>query len=428
MKNQKKRQKYSRRDFLRLATIAGGGAVLIGAGTLANLDRLRSLAEVEPAAPGAPVGSVVTQGNVIRLAATDGFISLPGRAEPLLTFGFIDVDPSLPINDIIGAYKGKVQVSAPIIGVDEGDEVYMTLTNLGFATRPDLDDSHTIHWHGFRNPIAYFDGVPEASISVPLARDFPYYYQPEHPGTYMYHCHFEDVEHVQMGMNGIVYVRPSQNGGTGSLPSGKYAYNDGDGSTAYDREVTMMLNEIDTRPHDRLLEIQEFVWSDYKPNFWTINGRSYPDTVKPSNDSSLPSQPISSLVQCNPGDRVLLRLANLGYEQHSMQLTGIPLKVVGHDATLLRNTNGFDTSYYTNSLLVGPGEARDVIFVAPAFDGTAATGTDAAGTYNVYYFKNRNYFSQTNNGLSGLGGMVTEIRVYQGSPLPAQTVPNETYL
>lgn len=428
MTNQNKRQKYSRRDFLRLATFAGGGAVVVAAGTLANLDRLLGISQTEPAAPGAPAGSVVTQGNVVRLAATDGFISLPGRVDPLLVFGFINVDPNMPINDIISTYKGNVQVSAPIIGVDEGDEVYMTLTNLGLLTRPDLDDSHTIHWHGFRNPIAYFDGVPEASISVPLGRDFPYYYRPEHPGTYMYHCHFEDVEHVQMGMNGIVYVRPAQNAGSGALPAGKYVYNDGDGSTQYDREVTMMLNEIDSRPHDNLLNVQEFVWSDYKPNYWTINGRSYPDTVKASNDPSLPSQPISSLVQCNPGDRVLLRLANLGYEQHSMQLTGIPMKVVGHDATLLRSLGGADITYFTNSLLIGPGEARDVIFEAPTFDGTAATGTDAAGTYNVYYFKNRNYFSQTNNGLPGLGGMVTEIRVYQGSPLPAQTEPNETYL
>ncbi|MCP4421771.1 MAG: multicopper oxidase domain-containing protein [Chloroflexi bacterium] len=358
-------------------------------------------------------------------------MSLPGR-DPLYVFGYIDVDPNLPINDIVSAYKGKVQTPSPIIPINENDEVYLTLTNVGFEMRPDLDDAHTVHWHGFRNPTAYFDGVPEASVSVPQGRDFPYYYRPEHPGTYMYHCHFEDVEHVQMGMDGIIYVRPSQNatGTTGGHPPGKYVYNDGDGSTAYDREVTLLLNEIDTRPHDQLLNVQEFVWSDYKPNYWIINGRSYPDTVLPNNDPSLPYQPISSLVQCNPGDRVLLRLANLGYAQHSMQLPGIPMKVVGHDATLLRSTSGADLTYYTNSLLIAPGEARDVIIEAPAFDGAAATETDAAGTYNVYYFKNRNYFAQTNNGMPGLGGMVTEIRVYQGSPLPAQSVddPNETYL
>ena len=78
--------------------------------------------------------------------------------------------------------------------------------------RPDLVDGHTIHWHGFVNAIPLFDGVPELSISVPIGRSFTYFYRPHDPGTYMYHCHFEDVEHVQMGMTGLLFVRPSQNG------------------------------------------------------------------------------------------------------------------------------------------------------------------------------------------------------------------------
>ena len=35
-----------------------------------------------------------------------------------------------------------------------------------------------------------------------------YVYRPHDPGTYMYHCHVEDVEHVHMGMTGLVFVRP----------------------------------------------------------------------------------------------------------------------------------------------------------------------------------------------------------------------------
>ncbi len=433
MNKKKQPPKLNRRQFLRLGLGGGGALVLTAASVLARADKLRELAATstasQVAAPVAPepAASTVVQGTNIRLAATDGHILLPGRTRPLYTFGFVEADPNASIRDVIAAYKGKVQMCSPILDVNEGDEVYLTLTNLGFQFRPDLDDSHTIHWHGFRNPVAIFDGVPEVSIAVPVARNFPYFFHPEHPGTYMYHCHFEDVEHVQMGMNGIVFVRPLQNNGTGSLPPGKYCYNDGDGSTAYDREVTLMLNEIDTRPHDLLEEVQDFVWSDYKPNYWIINGRAYPDTIKPSNDPSLPYQPISSLIQANPGEKILLRFANLGYEQHAMQLTGIPMKVVGHDATLLRSPDGSDLSYYTNTIYIGPGEARDVIFEAPAFDPTAETGTDSIGTYNVYLLKNRNYFAQTNDGLPGLGGMVTEVRVYNGSPLPPQTKPNETF-
>lgn len=436
----------NRRGVLRwgiwgMLAAAAGGAIPAIARRLARPTRTsaslqgaeQSAALVAPLSSPPPV--------YIRLAATDGFIALPGRSDPLYVFGFIEVPVSWTISQIVSAYKGQVQAPAPIIGVDQEADVYLTMTNLGFVGRPDLDDAHTIHWHGFRNPIALFDGVPEASISVPVARDFPYFYRPHDPGTYMYHCHFEDVEHVQMDMTGIVYVRPAQNFiGAGSAPAARlggnsdpgapmgYVYNDGDGSTAYDREFALLLNEIDTRPHDNLIAVQEFMWTDYKANFWVINGRAYPDTLKPNNDPSLPSQPISSLVQVNEGERVLLRFANLGYEQHVMQLTGIPLKVVGEDATLLRGPGGADLSYWTNSIYIGPGEARDVIFAAPAFDPGAVSGSDAAGSYNAYLLKNRNYWAQTNNGLPGLGGMVTEVRVYPAGTLPAQSGPNETYL
>ena len=65
----------------------------------------------------------------------------------------------------------------------------------------------------------------------------------------MYHCHVEDVEHVHMGMTGLVFVRPVQDGNTAFYPSGKYAYNDGDGSTGFDREFAMMLTEVWAEAH-----------------------------------------------------------------------------------------------------------------------------------------------------------------------------------
>jgi FtsP/CotA-like multicopper oxidase with cupredoxin domain len=233
----------------------------------------------------------------------------------------------------------------------------------------------------------------------------------------MYHCHFEDVEHVQMGMTGSIFVRPSQNG-TSIGGFTKFAYNDGDGSTGYDREFTLLLNEIWTTPHDNLEAIQETVWPDYQANYWTINGRSYPDTLLPNNDPALPAQPLSSLIQVNAGERVLLRFANLGYEQQAMQLLGLPMKVVGEDATLLRNGT-VDLSYETNTVYIGPGEGRDVLFTAPAFSG--------AGDYDVYSLRNRNVHRLTNDGASGLGGQATEVWVYPAGTLAEQSHPNQTY-
>jgi hypothetical protein len=124
---------------------------------------------------------------------------------------------------------------------------------------------------------------------------------------------------------------------------------------------------------------------------------------------------------------VLLRFTNLGYEQQAMQLPGIRLKVVGEDAAILRGPGGADLSYVTNTIYIGPGEARDVVFTAPDFDAAVPFETDGNGRYNVYWLKNRNLQRLTNGGLVGLGGQVTQLWVYEGTSLDPQSHPNQTY-
>ena len=207
-----------------------------------------------------------------------------------------------------------------------------------------------------------------------------------------------------------------------------------------------MLNEYWSVFHDGDRDIQESIPTNYNPQWFTLNGRCYPQTVLPNDADAVAagrpdlrigtvnttmgttdySLPNSSLIQVNPGERVLLRLSNLGYRQHAMQLPGIPMHVIGQDASLLRR-GGVDTSYWTNTLYIGPGEARDVLFDAPAYTSTMPSGSDGRGNYNVYYFKNRDWRRLSNNGTPGPGGMMTEVRVYQ-NPLPAQTVVSQTYI
>jgi FtsP/CotA-like multicopper oxidase with cupredoxin domain len=332
----------------------------------------------------------------------------------MYAFGFRDVTGLSPAD--VTAQRGKAQISAPLLGFDQETDIKITLTNLGLSVRPDLVDGHTIHWHGFRNAIPLFDGVPELSIAVPIGRDFTYFYRPHDPGTYMYHCHFEDVEHVQMGMTGVVYVRPLQNKGTVDLPAAKYVYNDGDGSTRYDREFAFIATELWAEAHYRDAHIQVSDWTDYKPTFFALNGRSYPDTLQPNGDPLSPAagrlryQPNSSLITANSGDRVLLRIANLGYYNHALTVDGIDLLVVGKDASLLRSPDGSATSQVTNTVIVGPGESRDVLFTAPD-----------PGKYLLYA---RDYQSMTNGGGAGVGGQMTEIRVSPPGTLPAQTRAN----
>ena len=407
---------------------------------------------------------------------TDGWISLPHG--PPIGYFHPDVLAPSPFTTYIFGFrnlthvpavrqldqKNRAQHSAPLFWVKEGADFRMQLTNLGLALRPDLFDAHTLHWHGFRNVIPYFDGEPTGSVSVPTGRLFTYVYRPRDPGTYMFHCHVEDVEHVHMGMTGLVFVRPLQDGNTALYPSGKYAYNDGDGSTGFDREFAMFMSEVWAEAHWADAHIQLPEWSDYRPDFSLLNGRIYPDTLAPNaafrpmsvsphaldpvtDDGTLATpgtgdilvpaanphlqyQPYSSLVTCNAGERVLLRFANLGFRESAMTLTGISMRVVGKDATPMKGRDGTDTSYLTRTVSLGAGESLDVIFTAPAFSG--GNGTSGAG-YDTYLLHNRASqradHSVSPGGLAGGGGQRTEVRVYpagSASSVPAQQHPNDT--
>ena len=202
---------------------------------------------------GAPVARGVGPDPQLKLVGTDGWISLPKTpAIPTFhpdvlapegystyIFGFRNVTG---LDDVqTHAQKNHAQHSAPLSGPSEAR--WSSGPAIGLR-RPDLFDAHTLHWHGFKNVIAFFDGEPTGSIAIPAGQTFTYVYMSHDPGTYMYHCHVEDVEHVQMGMTGLVFVRPKQddnasmrNLGLGRRPNNllllglSYLQRYGDGST-----------------------------------------------------------------------------------------------------------------------------------------------------------------------------------------------------
>jgi FtsP/CotA-like multicopper oxidase with cupredoxin domain len=382
----------------------------------------------------------------------------PGAGLNLYVFGFRNVTDLTDAQ--VTEQRGQAQISAPLLAFNEGTNYRVKLSNLGLSQRPDLVDGHTIHWHGFVNEAPVFDGVPELSLSVPIGRNLTYFYKPQDAGTFMYHCHFEDVEHVQMGMTGLLFVRPKQNAGTTRLGDANpetstkefmgYAYNDlvpttDARSTAYHREYSVFESEIFAEGHYRDAHIQVTDWTDFKASFWALNGRTYPDTLSDNapfhvkrgydpfqSGGRLQYQPQSALITAEAGERVLLRLASLGYQTHVMTADNIDFTVVGKDASLLRNqvsgpvgsTNPGDyVSNYlqTNELEVAPGESLDAIFTAPAFVGAGGAA------YDSYLFYDRNYAYASNGGAAGTpGGMVTEIRIYPKGALGLQRHPNQT--
>jgi len=393
------------------------------------------------------------------MSAGDGMVTMADDAQtPLYIFGFNRLDlphdlggsASTPDQNVIDSQypnwvmeNGMMAANAPgaTITVNEDDEVFMSLTNVGMAMRPDLFDPHTIHWHGFPNAASVFDGVPDASISIAGGATLTYYYNPKDAGTYMYHCHVEATEHMQMGMLGNLYVHPRQdklavgddvvaafasnyantaNGGLTpppnplTVPTGGeelrgseagYAYNDGDRSTRYDIEVPVQIGSFDRTFHEQHLAVQPLPFAAMKDTYFLLNGRGYPDTVADhviSTEDPLgathPSQPVHTLIQATPGQRILLRISNLNVTTFStLGTSGIPMQVVALDARLLRDDDGNNMYYMTNSVTLGGGQSADVIITAPA----------AAGTYFLY---SKNLY-QLSNDAENFGGMMTEIRV-----------------
>ena len=375
----------------------------------------------------------------LHLAAGDGFATMAdGHSQYIFSFndltGVADNPATAQDERLLGGILAAA-LPAPTITVDEGDKLYLSLTNVGMMMRPDLFDPHTVHWHGFPNASSVFDGVPDASISINMGFTLTYFYNVVEPGTYMYHCHVEAAEHMQMGMLGNLYVRPKQNKtGFGGDPSTVarlggnnnsnaplgYAYNDGDGSTAYDKEFPILIESFDGNFHDQHLAVQPLPFYYMRDNYPMLNGRGYPDTVNPSplpadamagtdiNGNPIVSQKLSSLIEAAPGDRVLLRISNLSVTHfYTLATTGVPMKVVGYNARILRGpspdngiTPGKDLYYTTSSVTLGGGENLDAILEIPA---NATSGT----TYFLYT-TNLNYLS---NGTEDFGGMMTEIRI-----------------
>ena len=131
----------------------------------------------------------------MHLSGGDGFSTMAdGRTQYMFSFadltGVGDVNGNGDISDdVMAAGTLAAAWPAPLIAVDQGDEFYLTLTNVGMLIRPDLFDPHTVHFHGFPNASAVFDGLPESALSINMGASLTYYYNLVEPGTFMYHCH-----------------------------------------------------------------------------------------------------------------------------------------------------------------------------------------------------------------------------------------------
>jgi hypothetical protein len=204
-------------------------------------------------------------------------------------------------------------------------------------------------------------------------------------------------------------VPPTDNGSTRAA-TGNYAYNDGDGSTYYDVEYPIQIHGFDPNFHFVGMTFNPEGFADMKDKYFLLNGRSYPDTVttgpmqtQSTDGANHFSQPLPSIINITHGQKALLRISDLDVSEYqSLASLGIPMKVIGYNAKLLRDQAGNNMYYSTNSITLGGGESLDVILDA------SDTTKYSAGQVFYLYTPNLDHLA---NDAENFGGLMTEVHI-----------------
>lgn len=406
------------------------------------------------------------------LFSTDGFINLPTNSEicpdledltPIYVFGFVGglfkVDNKI-INPRLNwqnpqnwakykCLKGTATIPSPMIFGEVDDDIFITLINLGMRHRLDLTDFHTVHIHG-AHVATQIDGFPETSFGVPMwekTKECPpvatYYFKPMHSGTYMYHCHVEASEHIQMGMYGSLVIYPSMKSlneaGIRKNKSGKWYFNGRlqrhipstatnrnfayeNVCTYFDKEYVMLLSDIDSTWHNSVLTDSDFNPVDYNPDYWLVNGRAFPDTLYPhqltSSESNSDTGELNyeSYVHVKTGEKFLLRMINMGYQVVPWHIHGWHFMVAGKDANI--------NQFLKLNALLNIKEAKDELHEM-GFTASIAAGE----TYDLIIStddKRGEYKNYIDKGFPGIPYLCSQLKsLWQDDPSSIFDIPTE---
>lgn len=229
-----------------------------------------------------------------------------------------------------------LRLPSPSIRVEQGDKVFITLENSHYFP-------HSIHLHGVDHPFQTQqgegnDGVPQTSNKLILpGKQFTYEITPRQSGTMVYHCHVQAHTHIMMGLIGMFIVeenRPNNwvqtfNVGAGLVRHSSVAVNE-----KYDREYDLQYQDIDKELHQiiqtandtRLLAKafnRDYNITQRTPNYFMLNGRSFPFTLRESLIVIKAEEKIKLRV-FNAGEQ-LLALHTHGFKPTSTHLDGVKL-------------------------------------------------------------------------------------------------------
>jgi FtsP/CotA-like multicopper oxidase with cupredoxin domain len=152
------------------------------------------------------------------------------------------------------------------------------------------------------------DGVVDVTQKVIAPGEtFTYEFVAQPGGTFMYHTHHNSAVQEGKGLYGLFIVDPK-------VPT-----------VQYDKEYIQVLSELG--------------------GYYLINGKAFPAT-----------EPIQAKV----GERVLIRLVNLGQMTHPMHMHGQPFQIVGTDGYPVPEAQALTKDVIN----IGPGERYDLLMTA----------------------------------------------------------------
>jgi FtsP/CotA-like multicopper oxidase with cupredoxin domain len=209
-------------------------------------------------------------------------------------------------------YNGSAP--GPTIQAKQGDRVRVIVDN-------HLPEPTSMHWHGFDIPFD-MDGGPGLSQDPIRPGDrFVYEFTLQQEGTYFYHSHMAMQE--MMGMIGTFIMHP------------KEPYD-----PAVDKDFAIILQEYAILPNNPTPNTMNMEF-----NWLTFNGKS---------------GPAATPLIVRHGERVRLRIINLGMDHHPIHLHGHQFVITGTEGGRQPKTAWGPN----NTVLVGVAQARAVEFVA----------------------------------------------------------------
>jgi len=302
-----------RRTFIQGAAVVGAGLVAVReASSLPQheTDHMQGM-------PGMKMKGEKQSHGAPLLVETPDVATLPWRMDGnVKEFHLIAEPVKLEIvpGRIVDLWGYNGSAPGPTIQVNQEDRVRIIVDN-------HLPEATSMHWHGFEVPND-MDGAPGSSQDpIPPGGRFVYEFTLHQEGTYFYHSHMAMQE--MMGMIGAFVMHP------------KEAY-----KPHVDRDFLIILQEYAILPNIKIPNSMNMEF-----NWLTFNGKVGPATTP---------------LIVRHGERVRIRLINLGMDHHPIHLHGHQFVITGTEG----GRQPESTWGPGNTVLVGVAQSRDIEFVA----------------------------------------------------------------